>query len=60
MSKVIFRFAMVVTSAIGSTTTTVKPDPVPFFKPELRVEKTHANDSIKPVHTACNLKIALS
>ena len=61
MTKIIFKFTMAVTSAIGSyAASDVKIQMPQLPKPEIRVEKTQKIDSLKQFKLVENKKTALS
>ncbi|RZJ66038.1 MAG: hypothetical protein EOO50_11545 [Flavobacterium sp.] len=59
MTKIIFRFTMAVTSAIGSYTSGVNIDIPKMPRPEIRVEKIK-NIEVEPIRLVENKKTALS
>ncbi|NUY80624.1 hypothetical protein HUK80_06935 [Flavobacterium sp. MAH-1] len=60
MQKIIFKFTMVVTSALASHTVETKLQMPQLPKPEIRVEKAKPADSLPATKLECNKKTALS
>lgn len=60
MHKIIFKFAMVVTTTIASHTTVPQIECPKILKPEIQVEKEKANDIAPQVKLVPNKKTALS
>lgn len=60
MQKIIFKFTVVVTSAVASHTALPKIGFPKLLKPEIRVEKSKTNDSLPETKIVANRKTALS